>query len=162
MLLWTVILTIYFEIMTTVVSLRHYPLSRLGAVLNSNISYVYLDLCYKLYNLNIRCKFDVLLCLFSYSQILIWIAGDLGTKKRQRSPRQIQKGIRELFLLTRLIGWSLAFYFVINIVRSDMLGHLVSFSNDCQFSMWWLQMPLKASERDAYEFFSKAGKVSCL
>jgi len=59
MLLWTVILTIYFGIMTTVKRLRHYSLSRLGAVWDSNISNVRLDLCHKLYNLNIRCKFDV-------------------------------------------------------------------------------------------------------
>jgi len=61
MLLWTVILTIYFGIMATVKRLRHYSLSRLGAVWDSNISNVRLDLCYKLYNLNIGYKFDVLL-----------------------------------------------------------------------------------------------------
>jgi len=65
MLLWTVILTLYFGIMATVKRLRHYSLSRLGAVWDSNISNVRLDLCHKLFNLNIRFKFDVLLYTYT-------------------------------------------------------------------------------------------------
>lgn len=46
------------------------------------------------------------------------------------------------------------------------LMNLTKFFPFCNFSdyslvglIWWWQMPLKATERDVYEFFSKAGKV---
>jgi hypothetical protein len=70
------------------------------------------------------------LCMFYSGWVLMWIAGDLGRRKKQPSLRQIQKGIKELFLPIRLIVWLVLF--LSWIIRSDIVGYLVSCSDYCQ------------------------------
>lgn len=62
------------------------------------------------------------------------------------------------------VDWFPPFLFVLNSINLYGLRYWYMwqfFCDDFLFALWCSQMPLKATERDVYEFFSKAGKVSC-
>lgn len=98
-------------------------LSRLDAVLDCNNNYndLYLEWFYRPSECQIQLRWNFLF-IISYSLILIWVAGDLGIRKRLGNLRQTQKGIRELFLHTRLIGCPINSF-----IRSNIFRYLTIF-----------------------------------
>ena len=102
--------------------------------MDSNVSNVRLNLCYKLCNLNIRFEFDELLYRYFLTAEFNWNCRRYREKKEAAEPEaDPERDQRTVFAYQ--VDWFVFFVFDVNIIRSDILGYLASFSDDCQFAM---------------------------
>lgn len=99
--------------------------------------------------------FNVMIFIFYTFPILTWkpfVCRRYKEKKEVVEPEADPERDQRTVFAYQVQHWDLSFFLQWKLSPSFSLRIAFSF-------IWWWQMPLKATERDVYEFFSKAGKV---